>query len=147
MSDEPARPLLHALLSDYIIADGDVEQPVVGAVLHRLALRVDSHDQSRGSQRTPELVTGVVTWARYNRANNLFEAVVDAGVYRVLTEVKGRGPGWSVGSVVDVQGVLVSVGPYEFEAFGLPDVRQDWLVVSSHQEELGDGYELEIQPL
>lgn len=145
MSDGWDGRVLHALLSDYIVADGDVEEPTVAAVLRGLGLRLIPRRTS--APATSEVVDGTVEWLRYDEDNQVFESVVDAGRFRVLTQIEGRGPGWSVGSSVRVEGLLVSVGPYEFEAFGLPDIRQDWFVVSTQKDRSGSYYELEIQPL
>lgn len=145
MSDAWDGPVLHAQLNDYIVADGDVEEPTAGAVLRGLALRLIP--RRTRALATSEVVDGAVEWARYDEDNQFFESVVNAGRFRLLTQVEGRGPGWSIGSSVRVEGFLVSVGPYEFEAFGLPDVRQDWFVVSTQKDASGSDYALEIRPL
>ena len=69
-------------------------------------------------------------WARHDPDSGLFEMVIDAGPFHVLTQRPGAGEPGAVGSTAELTGVLVSVREYEFEAFDLPDVRQRWRVLS-----------------
>lgn len=92
-------------------------------------------------------MSGTVTWARIDHANGLVESVVDLGFFPLLTQDDIGARDWQVGLPICIDGLVVSVGPYEFDAFDLPDIRRDWLVVSSRCEELSGNYVLEVQPL
>jgi hypothetical protein len=56
------------------------------------------------------------------------EFVITAGDQAFLARTAGPASGVAVGSRVTAQGTLSVVADYEWDAFGLPDLRTDWYV-------------------
>lgn len=118
---------LPVVVHQSIVYDGEVERPVTGERLTGLGLRLDERDWAEVGR--PVTVTGVVRWVRDDGQTS--EAVVECDGFSVLvTTPTGRPAPGAVGGTVRVRGHLTSIGPYEFDEFGLPDVTRDWIVRS-----------------
>jgi len=121
---------VQALILGWIIADGELATPVPGETLNGLALRLMRDVTDPGWE--PVVVQGVTTWARADPDNHVVESVIETPGFRVLTQVPGSHVSVvpEVGARVECTGHLISVGAYEFESFGLPDVSQGWRVLA-----------------
>jgi hypothetical protein len=150
---------VQALINGWILADGDLPMPVAGETLSGLALRLS--DQAIDRDQEAVAVEGVITWARLQpdslrfvphpksrRGNGMLETVIQTNGFRVLTgdACLADDPVPEVGAHVRREGYLVSVGPYEFHAFGLPDVSQNWRVLSVRDCRLPDDLLVEFEP-
>ena len=136
---------MRAFIAEWQIADGEIAIPLAGSFLDDLALRLGP-----GAQATSEdevLVEGTITWARFDERNGLLESVIAAERFSVLTQDPAtlEDPVPAVGTPVRRAGRLHSVGSYEVDAFGLPDVRQSWLVLAAERVGLDD-LMVELEP-
>ncbi|MGQ0845683.1 MAG: hypothetical protein ACT4QF_16295 [Sporichthyaceae bacterium] len=142
-----SRPF-QVLIQGWLIADGDVEEPVPGRMIHGLAVRLTK--DSYKVQRDPIEFGGVVEWVRGDSANGLVETVIAANGLRLLTSEPSASADSlpAIGAQVSVVGYLTSVGQYEFEAFGLPDVSGSWRVLAVRPASPGnDSVVADLEPL
>lgn len=138
---------MDVVLPEWIVADGELA-PVTGAVLAGVGLRARCSDV-RVSTRTEGAVQalaavaphsyelhGVADAARDVHADAgagrerrvAAEFVLDVGAFRVLASTTLPTTAVVAGARLVVQCTLTVVGGYEWDGFGLPDVRQDWTV-------------------
>jgi hypothetical protein len=125
----------------------DLAEPVPGELLSGLALEIVPSRFAQGAVHDLVVIDGTISWARFDSMSSVFEMVVDAEGFRLLTRV------WNpanhefprVGGEVSVEGYLCGIREYEFEAFGLPQISQDWLVDSAAQLLEGKDYLLEVR--
>jgi hypothetical protein len=137
---------VRAQIAGWQIADGEIQVPTPGLVLRRVALRL--RQAAEGSSDDLTLIEGTIAWARFDDRNGLAESVIAAEGFEVLTQeaATAADPGPEIGRAVRLAGHLYSVGSYEFEAFGLPDVAQDWTVTTV--ERVGvDDFMVDLNPV
>lgn len=122
-----------------VVADGDFPTPVPGA-LGRIGLRL-----SPGAVGLT--VFGEVTWARFDRVNGLVEAVVAGDLLTVLVAGSG-GPDEvpAVGSPAVARGKLSAIRTHEYSAWGLPDLRREWVVDRVREHTPGSAWHVELVP-
>jgi hypothetical protein len=107
------------------VADGDLEEPRAGQLLTGLGLRlVPRVSTSTGEIGSRETIAGIVRWVEETKPSATRDVSVDAGEFRVIAQTDRPADAVTVGSTVEMDGVLLSIGPYEFEECGTPDVRQ-----------------------
>lgn len=137
-------------LWDWMIADGEVPVPREGSVLAGVGVRwrgevalarpdtpegVEQTGTGRGDH-TVYRVTGLATEARDfdmdfdggERKHAGADFVLTLGNVRFQVQFKGWARDVVEGSRVSVTGRAEIIGAYEWEAFGLTDVRADWTV-------------------
>jgi RNAse (barnase) inhibitor barstar len=151
---------MQVLIRGWMLVDGDLSYPVPGEVLSGLALRLSS-DSSYPEQQAV-VVEGTIRWANFDpnalryvplprsqRGNGVMETVVEATGFKVLTyeECSAEEPVPEVGARARREGYLSSAALYEFEAFGLPDVSQNWLVLSVRELTPPDDLLVELEPV
>lgn len=131
----------------WILADRELDEPVPGTTLRGLGVRLCSDGDDECEQTG---LSGAVRWARFDALNNLVETVVESSGLVVVTQAPGSAntPVPDPGSRFECFGHLHSVGLYEFEDFGLPDVRMDWRVLAVRPVS-GDGDDLivDLEPV
>lgn len=142
---------MHATVSDWQVADREVETPKSGGTLRNLGLRMRLPVETLALSAFSETLVGAVVWARPDDQNGLDEAVIDTGTFRFLTQAALAIDSdlLEVGSSASVTGELESVGEYEYEyqEFGLPDVRTDWRVESASQDSRSFNWRVVLTPL
>ena len=126
-------------IPDDMVADGDIPTPAPRAVV-RIGLRL-----SPGAEG-PTIV-GEVAWARFDRVNGLAEWVVAGESLTVLVAAAG-GPDETpvVGSTAVVRGELSAIRTHEYSAWGLPDLRREWVVDRVRTQTLGSAWRVELVP-
>jgi hypothetical protein len=137
---------VRARIAGWQIADGEIEAPVPGSVLDRVALRLSQAAQDSSDHLA--VIEGTISWARFDDENGFMETVVAAEGFNVLTQepATAADPVPAIGTSVRRTGRLHSVGSYEFDAFGLPDVTQAWMVLAV--EPVGiDDFMVDIDPV
>lgn len=134
------------LIYDDLVVDGEVEEPRPGVVVV-VGFRAVRPWGDRAHDEMVEHVVGDVRWTRYDERGDLLETEVDAGEFRFLTQERGPAPAAVVGDRVELQTLLISVRPYEFGAFGLPDVTTEWRVLDQRPHRVGENYQVELVPL
>lgn len=137
-------------LPDWLVGDGEVPRPVVGANLRGVGLRaeafrVDLHGHRPG---TSELSAGqaggrphaVRLAGRAGASHDVWagveehpervavEFLLDVGDFAVLAWVEPPWDDIAAGGPVCIDAVLRIVAHYEYDAFQLPDVRRDWVI-------------------
>ena len=137
---------MQAMINGWIIGDGELAMPVAGAVLSGLGLRLTSDVWS--PRWDAVVVEGTVTRARFSRLAALVETVIESHGFRVLTQEAATGTDRlpEVGGHARCEGYLTSVHPYEFVDFALPDVSQDWRVISVRDRGRSDDLVVEVEP-
>ncbi|MEN0130867.1 MAG: hypothetical protein AAGC49_15630 [Brevundimonas sp.] len=136
---------MRAIISGWMIADGEVADPVAGKIVKDLALRLYPAPDASAVDRV--VVDGATTWSRVDYHNGLVESVIAADRCRLLWEASTADESLpAIGSVVRQAGTLHSVGAYEFEYFGIPDVRQSWLVLQVERVGVDDRM-VELEPV
>lgn len=138
---------MQARINGWIIADRELARPVSGEVLSGLALRLNTRLWDSYWEATE--LEGTLAWVRFDPLNGLLETVIDATDFRVLTEdpAEAEDPLPEVGARVRRVGYLSSVGPYEFHTFGLPDVSQDWRILSVRELTPPDDLVVDLEPV
>jgi hypothetical protein len=136
---------LRARIAGWQIVDGDVETPVAGSVLEGCALRLHTTGHAGEDE---VVVEGTITWARFDERNGLLESVITADRFTVLAQAPATpaDPLPRLGTPVRQAGRLHSIGSYEFDAFGLPDVTQSWLVLAGEKVERDD-FMVDVEPV
>lgn len=134
-------------VSGWIIADGDLDEPVEGMILRGLGVRLEPGVSDDGCERTR--LSGAVRWARIDSLNGLVETLVESSGVGVLTQSPGSADTAlpDLGSRRECSGYLHSIGLYEFEDFGLPDVRMDWRVFAVGPVSEGDDLIVDLEPV
>ena len=157
------------MLSEWIVAGGELDRPRPRTVLQHVGLRaravlLGNVTEGPGKGRAVagewpteegpvEEVRGVARPARdffvdvgQGRSRRVgAEFVLDAGSCRVLGSTPA--PAYEVreGTTLTFRCVLSVVADYEWDGFGLPDVRQDWTVRDTG--DIDGDYLLELEPV
>lgn len=138
---------MEARISGWMIGCGDLAMPVAGETMAGVALRLTSEQPTLSGE--PVTVEGTLTWVSFDSFNGQLETVIDAGVWRVLTQESwsAADPLPEVGSRVRARGYLDTVGFYEFDAFCLPDISQSWHVDSVRALDPPNDLVVDLEPL
>lgn len=137
-------------LHDWMVGDGQVPRPVVGAKLRGVGLRaeaysLDMQDHPPGMSKLDSAQAGgrPHAYRLAGRAGAPHDVLVsfderperlavefrlDVGDFAVLAWVQPPRDDIVAGDAVCLHAVLHVVADYEFDAFQLPDVRRDWVV-------------------
>jgi len=138
--------VVRAIIDGSQIGDGDIGVPVLGRPLMGLALRFSADDAASADDLA--VVEGFVSWSRYDAMNGDLETVITCDRFKVLTRSPASqdDPVPAPGTPIRQLGRLRSVWTYEFEAFALPDVSQQWKVLSAERFGRFGHYRVEIEP-
>lgn len=130
-------------IPDDVVIGDEIPEPLPGVVIPLMAVRLGWRWTADGRD---EPYDGLVEWSRADELNQLFETVFTTSTFKALTQDTAEGRLPEVGDRITLRGTLSCVRSYEFEAFDLPDVRQQWRVTSllSHDQ---DGYLIEAEPI
>lgn len=150
---------VQALISGWMLVDGDLPMPVAGEILPGLALRLNEKPIDRDQESLA--IEGILTWARLTpdalrsvpnprsrRGDGALETVIQTSGFRVLTmdACLPDDPVPEVGAHVVREGYLQSVGAHEFLDFDLPDISQSWSVLSVRECREPDDLLVELEP-
>jgi hypothetical protein len=166
--DDAGVTLVSVRVADWMIADGEVPVPRPGDVLEELGIRwrgevsPAGHDVPDGlDELTREPPASEVTYRVTGRASEArdFHVEMDPGVREhgtdfVLTvgtvRFQVQCAGWAAdvpeGARVSVTGRASVIGSYEWDAFGLADVRTDWRVTGVLPRGGDEGVMLDLDP-
>ena len=156
------------VLSEWIVGDGELDRPRPGTVLGHVGLRASAVDVAGDAGRPEggpaaaaewpspagpvEEVRGLTGPARdffvdagQGRSRRVgAEFVLDAGAYRVLASTPLPAAEVREGEAVLFRCVLSVIADYEWQGFGLPDVRQEWTVLGVGHR--GGDFLLDLEP-
>lgn len=130
-------------IPDDVVIDDEIPEPLPGVDIPLMAVRLGWMWTADGSD---ESYDGVVEWSRADDLNQLVETVFATSTFKALTQDAADGRLPEVGDRITLRGTLSCVRSYEFEAFGLPDIRQPWRVTALLSQDR-DGYLIEAEPI
>lgn len=130
-----------AWIDEYPVVDGDVEEPVAGGTVTVGFSGQLPHDGAKATLR------GTVIWSRFDRmSDGISESIALVDGLHFLCAVPAAGRLLhAIGDPIDLCEPLAFVGPYEYEAFEIPDIRHTWRVETAERE--GNGWWVTVEPL
>jgi hypothetical protein len=123
-----------------MIYDEEVPDPVPGLRLSRTGVKLTPETLVEGADNgTPNedyavsLVVDVKT-VRTDAPAGLLVMEVAARDVRLAMQVSSHDHRFAPGQRLSIAGRAYVIGDYEYSAFGLPDVRRDWIVEEVHSD-------------
>lgn len=129
-----------AWIDEYPVVDGDVDEPIVGGTV---TIGLSGQLAQDGAKPT---LRGTVVWSRFDRTGDGITesiALVD-GLHFLCAVPAARRLLPAIGDPIELREPLRFVGPYEYVAFDIPDIRHVWRVEAVERE--GHGWWVTVEP-